>query len=191
MLMKKQVTIIAIAALLVSVSLVYCVEPTMGASDASLTTVPVNASHAGTSDQETPLTVSVGNASPSSVHASDQLGVSAASSAPANAVNAAATPSTITITTSTTNPAVNQPLTLSGILKAGTTPLSGRTITLSRIDPSGTWSAANTTTTDANGAYTFTQSESASGLYSYGATFSGDTYAPSNAAVSLTVKLGA
>jgi len=100
----------------------------------------------------------------------------------------ALTPSTLTITTSNANPAVNQPFTLSGTLKAGTTPLSGSSITLSRKDPSGTWSTVGTTTTDANGAYTFTRSESTQGIYSYQAVFVGNvTYGPSSAYVGLTV----
>ncbi len=98
------------------------------------------------------------------------------------------TPTTITITTNTTTPAVNQPFTLSGYLKdnATGTPLPGKTIALGREDPSGQWTTANTTTTTTNGTYTFTTSES-QGLYTYSAIFFGDTYAPANAAVSLTV----
>ncbi|MGZ4893638.1 MAG: Ig-like domain-containing protein [Halobacteriota archaeon] len=97
-------------------------------------------------------------------------------------------PTTTTITTSKTNPTLNQPFTLSGTLKAGSTPLSGKSILLGRTDPSGQWSSGGTTTTDANGAYTFTQSESGQGKYWYQAVFSGDTtYAASNAMVSVTV----
>jgi hypothetical protein len=97
------------------------------------------------------------------------------------------TPSTLTITTSNANPAVNQSFTLSGTLKAGSTSLFGKKITLGRTDPSGHWSVANTTTTNTNGAYTFTRSESAPGNYNYQASFAGDTYAPSNASVSLGI----
>ncbi|MGZ4865235.1 MAG: hypothetical protein ACXV39_11490, partial [Halobacteriota archaeon] len=39
-------------------------------------------------------------------------------------------PTTTTITTSKTNPTLNQPFTLSGTLKAGSTPLSGKSILL-------------------------------------------------------------
>ena len=95
-------------------------------------------------------------------------------------------PTTITITPSTTTPAVNQSFTLSGTLTAGTTPLSGKTIKLVRKNPSGTWTVPNTTTTGTNGTFTFTRNES-QGLYTYQAVFSGDTYAPANASVSLTV----
>jgi protocatechuate 3,4-dioxygenase beta subunit len=98
------------------------------------------------------------------------------------------TPTTVTITTSNANPAVNQLFTISGTLKAGSTPIPGQTITLHRVDPSGTVSVVNTTTTDANGAYTFTRSESAQGRYTFEAVFSGGpTYALSYATVSLTV----
>jgi hypothetical protein len=99
------------------------------------------------------------------------------------------TPTTITLTTNNTTPAVNQSFTLSGTLTAGTTPLSGKPITLGRTDPSGNWNAANTTTTSTNGTYTFTCSESAQGVYTYQAEFLGDTYAPANATVRLTVSL--
>jgi len=99
----------------------------------------------------------------------------------------ATTPTTTTIATSNATPLANQPFTLTGTLKSGSTPLSGKLITLGRTDPSGTWSIANTTTTDANGAYTFTRSESALGYYSYQAIFSGDTYASSKASVRLVV----
>jgi hypothetical protein len=97
------------------------------------------------------------------------------------------TPTTITITASTTNPAVSQPFTLSGTLTANGTPLSGKTIVLCRTDPAGAYSQPNSTTTNANGAYTFTLSESAQGIYYYAAAFPGDTYAASNAAVKITV----
>jgi protocatechuate 3,4-dioxygenase beta subunit len=94
------------------------------------------------------------------------------------------TPSTITITSNNTTPAVNQSFTLSGILTVGTAPLSGETITLDRVDPSGTWTQVNTTTTATNGTYSFTRSESSQGTYSYYAVFAGDTaYGPSNAGV--------
>ena len=102
------------------------------------------------------------------------------------------TPTTITITiiTDDPNPAVNQSFTLSGtlsILTVGTAPLSGETITLDRVDPSGTWTQVNTTTTT-NGTYSFTRSESSQGTYSYYAVFAGDTaYGPSNAGVTLPI----
>jgi hypothetical protein len=187
---KKQLTIIAVAALLVSVSFFYSVEPSMGmASGASLTTVPANASHAGTNDQRNLSTVSAGNASPSSIQAT-RLGASAASSTPTKVVTATTTltPTTITLTTNTTTPALNQPFTLSGTLTASTTPLSGKPITLTRVDPSGNSSVVNTTTTATNGTYTFTRSESAQGTYYYQAYFpGGGTYTPSSATVKLTV----
>src|SRR5450759_2757472 len=125
---KKQFIIIAVAALVVSVSFLYGIEPT-----------------------------------------------------------AAATTTTITLTTNNTHPATNQPFTLSGTLKAGTTPLSGKSITLYR-QVLGVRTVVNTT--DANGAYTFTRSESAPGSYNYQTIFYGDaTYAPSNTAA-VTVPVG-
>src|SRR5450756_311021 len=159
----------------------------MGVSDDSSKNVSANASP-GTSDQQDPLTVSVGNGSPSGVQAT-RLGVSAASSASTNAGAATATtPTSITITTTNNNPAANPSFTLSGTLKAGTTSLSGKSITFQRVDSSGTWTVIGTTTTDTNGAYTFTRSESTSGPYTYFALFNGDTtYASSYRSVSLTV----
>jgi len=166
----------------------------------TVTNVQANVSHAGTNDQKNLSTVSVGNASPSGVQASDQLGVNAASSAPTKVVTAITspttkvvtatiplTPTTITITTNNTTPTLNQPFTLNGTLTANGTPLPGKSITLGRTDPSGTYTTVNTTTTGANGAYTFTRSESTQGRYSYLAVFYGDTYAPANAQVTLTV----
>jgi hypothetical protein len=90
-------------------------------------------------------------------------------------VATATTSTTITIAPSNANPAVNQVFTISGTLKAGSTPLSGKSIKLSRNDPSGNYSVAGTTTTDKNGAYTFTRSESVQGHYYYQANFAGDT----------------
>jgi hypothetical protein len=134
---KKKLTVIVVAVLMVSVSLLCCVEPS--------------------------VKIACG--------ASGDI-----------------TPTTLTITTSNTTPAVSQSFTLSGTLKAGTTPIPGKSIVLRRGDPSGIWTTANTTTTDANGAYTFTQSESTQGNYYFITQFTGDTYAPSQSqTVSLTV----
>jgi hypothetical protein len=103
-------------------------------------------------------------------------------------VTTAATPTALTITTNNATPAVNRPFTLSGTLTADGTPLSGRSITLNRLDPSGYLSAVNTTTTDATGAYAITRSEPTSGRYSFQAAFyGGDTYTPSTAALKITV----
>lgn len=85
-------------------------------------------------------------------------------------------PTTLTIATNNTAPVTNQSFTLSGMLTAGTTPLFGKTITLDRVDPSGTRTQVNTTTTTTtNGTYSFTRSESSQGTYSYYAVFAGDT----------------
>ncbi len=92
------------------------------------------------------------------------------------------TPTTLTLTTSKTNPAVNQTFTLSGTLTANGTPLSGRQIILLSDDPSGTWNNLGTVTTTANGSYSFTVSEASSGHYGYQTDFPGDnTYAISYA----------
>jgi len=96
-------------------------------------------------------------------------------------------PTALTVTSSTTTPAVNQPITLSGTLTANGAPLSGKPITLSIKDPSGNWSTVNATTTNANGAYSFTYSESAPGAYLFNPVFNGDTYARASVWVSITV----
>ena len=94
----------------------------------------------------------------------------------------------ITIATSNASPAANQSFTLSGILTAGSTPLSGKKIILCGTDPSGVYSQPYNTTTNANGAYSFTVSEPASGTYHYGAAFpAGDGYAASLASLTLNV----
>jgi 5-hydroxyisourate hydrolase-like protein (transthyretin family) len=95
----------------------------------------------------------------------------------------------MTVTASSTTPVVNQSFTLSGTLKAGSTPLSGKTIRLQREDPSGNWEqAVNTTTTNANGSYSFTWSESAQGQYRFEPTFDGaGAYASANAVIGITI----
>ena len=98
------------------------------------------------------------------------------------------TPTTLTIATSNATPALNQSFTLSGTLTANGISLSGKTILLQIYDPSGNWSKKITTTTDANGAYTFTISESAQGHYLFEPSFLGDTkYTEATATVWLTV----
>jgi hypothetical protein len=96
----------------------------------------------------------------------------------------------LTTTTSNANPAVNQSFTLSGNLTAGTTHIPGETITLMRADPSGQWTSAGTTTTDANGVYTFTRSESQAGAYWYYAYFAGDTTYSASSSYGVGVSVG-
>ena len=164
---RKQLIIIAVAALMVSVSLLGGVElSTVEASGTSLKNLTANASHGAKSEQKNPFSISVGNASPSDVQ-TNRVGVSAASSAPSKPVTAATTPTTLTITTSNANPAVSQSFTLKGTLKAGSTPLSGKKITLLRKDPTGVWTYLGTNTTATDGSYRFTRSESSTGTYHY------------------------
>ncbi|MEI7827929.1 MAG: hypothetical protein WCI87_09095, partial [Euryarchaeota archaeon] len=95
---------------------------------------------------------------------------------------------TITLASSNTNPAAKQSFTFSGTLKAGSTPISGKKIILCRMDPSGKYSEPSSTTTNANGAYSFAFSEPVSGTYHYGAAFQGDTsYAKAYASLTLGV----
>jgi 5-hydroxyisourate hydrolase-like protein (transthyretin family) len=94
----------------------------------------------------------------------------------------------LTLTTSNSNPAANQSFTLSGTLKAGSTPLSGKTIFLIRQDrTTGLYTTLDTTTTTAAGTYTFTRSDP-QGSYLYQVTFYGDTtYARSDAVLLCTI----
>ena len=84
-------------------------------------------------------------------------------------------PTTLTLVTSNTNPAVNKTFTLSGTLTANGTPLSGRQIILLSVDPSGAWTNLGTATTGTNGSYSFTVSEASPGHYGYQTDFPGDT----------------
>jgi len=98
------------------------------------------------------------------------------------------TPTQLSLTTSNTNPAVNQQFTLSGTLTAGTTPLAGKSIIIIREDPTGTWSNVGTTQTGTNGTFSLTNSEPSTGPYTYQAYFNGDTtYGASNAGSSADV----
>ncbi|MFZ1020464.1 MAG: Ig-like domain-containing protein, partial [Halobacteriota archaeon] len=74
----------------------------------------------------------------------------------------------VTLTTSNINPAVNQGFTLSGYFKVNATsaPLSGKQITLLR-DAGGTWTNLGTATTTTNGSYSFTHSEASTGSFIY------------------------
>jgi 5-hydroxyisourate hydrolase-like protein (transthyretin family) len=83
--------------------------------------------------------------------------------------------SQLSIFTTSSTASVGQPFTLHGFLTdINGTPLSNEQITLFRQDPSGQQTAVNTTTTAANGSYTFTRSESSQGAYWYWGVFSGD-----------------
>jgi large repetitive protein len=99
-------------------------------------------------------------------------------------------PTIISVTTSNTNPTVNQQFTLSGYLKDNTTgtPLSGKQIILLRKDPAGVWTNLGTTTTTTNGSYSFTRSEAATGTYLYQVNSQSDAlYATSYASRSVLV----
>ena len=91
-------------------------------------------------------------------------------------------PTTLSLTTASKNPAVNETFTLSGTLTANGTPLSGRQITLISEDPSGTWNDLGNATTLANGFYSFNLNEVSPGHYGYQTNFDGDnTYSDSYA----------
>ena len=188
--MKKQLAIIAVAALVVSVSLLYSVQPSMGvASGVSSKNVTANASHGVASDQKNPLPASVGNMSPSAIQTA-ALGVSAASSAPPNAVTAATTATTIILSASTTIPTVNQPVTFTATLTSGTAPLSSESVTIYHY-LNGVRYNDTTATTNANGQITLTQSFGSAGQRTYYATFTGDSSHHTSTSSVVTVNVNA
>jgi len=99
---------------------------------------------------------------------------------------------TVNTTTSNANPTADQSFTLSGYLKdsAMGTPISGATVILMRADPSGQWSEAGTASTNANGVYTFTRSESQGGHYWYYVYFAGDTKHATTSSYGAGVQVG-
>jgi 5-hydroxyisourate hydrolase-like protein (transthyretin family) len=97
-------------------------------------------------------------------------------------------PTTLSLNSSVTNPAVGQSFTLSGYLtNANGTPLAGQEIALSRsVD--GQYSIPATRFTDQNGYYSFNWSENTQGSYRYAVTYNGDqNHTLSVGAVELTV----
>jgi hypothetical protein len=75
-------------------------------------------------------------------------------------------------TASITTTAVNTPFTINGTLSTSSGGIAGAVIILQK-NVSGTWTTVNTTTTGANGNYTFSISEPAAGTYYYRTTYAG------------------
>src|SRR5665811_1244423 len=99
--------------------------------------------------------------------------------------------STTITAASTSTPAVNQPFTLNGTLKAGSTSIAGATIQLQK-NISGTWTnvAGKTNTTQPDGTYNITTSEPTAVTYQYRTTYAGNaTYANATSSV-VTVTVG-
>jgi 5-hydroxyisourate hydrolase-like protein (transthyretin family) len=97
-------------------------------------------------------------------------------------------PTALTITTSNTNPAVNQSFSVSGTLTANGTTLPKEQIVLLSKNSANQWVTLGTATTTANGSYSLTVSISAKGIYLLQATFYGDTsHGASAASVTETV----
>ena len=95
---------------------------------------------------------------------------------------------TLNAAVSTVTAYVNQNFTINGTLNTTSGGIAGQIITLQQ-NVSGTWTNVSTTSTDANGNYSFSLSESTVGTYQYRTTYAGnDTYtnATSNT-VSVTV----
>ena len=87
----------------------------------------------------------------------------------------AITATTLTLSCSANaNPGINQAFTLSGTLKAGTTALTGKKITLFKKSPSG-YVTITTANTDKNGAYSFTQKVGMACYMQYMVTYPGQT----------------
>ena len=80
--------------------------------------------------------------------------------------------------TNLTSVAANTPFTINGTFTdTNGNAIAGATITLQN-NSSGTWNNVTTTTTDTNGNYTFSNNESASGIYYYRTAYAGNaTYA--------------
>ncbi len=87
---------------------------------------------------------------------------------------AAATVTTTTLAASTTTSAINQPITLTATLKAGTTPLSGKSVTIYHTKD-GVRYTDGTRTTDSNGRAAGIVTAGSAGTRIYYATFAGDT----------------
>jgi hypothetical protein len=89
-------------------------------------------------------------------------------------VNVTKMSTALTLTASNTTPAVNQSVTFTATLKDGTTPLSSKSVTIYHYLGSTRYNDL-TTTTNANGQVTLTQSFSSSGKRTYYANFAGDS----------------
>jgi protocatechuate 3,4-dioxygenase beta subunit len=98
-------------------------------------------------------------------------------------------PTSLSVTASNTNPAVNEQFTLSGYLKeVNGTPLATKLIDLYRQDPSGQITQPTGTYTNATGYYQFSWSESSHGSYRYTVDYVVDqNYAESIAGVTINI----
>ena len=92
----------------------------------------------------------------------------------------------ITLTASNTTPAVNQPVTFTATLTNGTTPLSGKIITIYHYLNSVRYNDT-TTTTNSTGQVTDTTSWGSAGNRSYYATFAGDSSYLTSTSTVLTI----
>jgi 5-hydroxyisourate hydrolase-like protein (transthyretin family) len=85
-------------------------------------------------------------------------------------------PTQLSMAANVTTVPVNESFTINGTLNATSNsinPISGATITLQK-NVSGTWNNVATNVTDANGNYSFSNSESAGGTYQYQTTYAGN-----------------
>jgi 5-hydroxyisourate hydrolase-like protein (transthyretin family) len=100
-------------------------------------------------------------------------------------------PTTLTVVANVTTVAANTPFTINGTLSfTSGTGIAGATITLQK-NVSGTWTNVATNVTDANGNYSFSNSESAGGAYYYRTTYAGDPFIGAATSPVVTVTVGA
>ena len=100
-------------------------------------------------------------------------------------------PTQLTVTANVTTVPVNESFTISGTLNATSNsinPISGATITLQK-NVSGTWTNVATNVTDANGNYSFSNSESAGGTYQYQTTYAGNALESNATSAVVTVQV--
>jgi hypothetical protein len=81
-------------------------------------------------------------------------------------------PTNLTAAANVSTVPVNTPFTISGTLSTPSGVLSGQIIAL-QSNSTGNWTTVNTTTTDTNGNYSFSVSESVNGTYYYQTTYAG------------------
>jgi hypothetical protein len=102
------------------------------------------------------------------------------------------TPTTLTATANVTSTKVNTPFTINGTLSVtGGAGIYGQSIALQQ-NKSGTWTNVLTsTTTDTNGNYSFSISESAPGAYQFQTTYAGDSnlFPATSAVVPVNVRI--
>jgi len=99
------------------------------------------------------------------------------------------TPTTLNLIATPTAPPAGKPVTFTATLKSGTTPLSGKSVTIYHYDK-GVKYTDTTKTTNAYGKITFTQTFGSTGQRQYYATFVGDSSHASSTSSIVNVNVG-